>query len=114
MTFFCFCISSVEVERCIVGLEQGVDERSDRCSLCQHQQTAEQHDHSEDRNEPEFLPHSKKGPELAKKGHQLLGARIFMISGWGYGIAYDPIAGRYPIKTTKTMKGCIFFACAYQ
>src|SRR5882672_7226504 len=51
----------------ILRSEQGVDERSHRRALCEHDQATEQQEHDDDRVKPELLPLFHKCPELKDK-----------------------------------------------
>src|SRR5215469_15662200 len=50
-------------------LKKRVDERRERRGLRHDQHGAEKDDHNEQRQEPEFLPDSKKSPKIAQKAH---------------------------------------------
>ena len=55
----------------VVTLEEGVDEGGDGGALAQHQKTAQEDDHDENRKQPEFLANPHEGPKLDDETHDL-------------------------------------------
>lgn len=57
--------------RMAVTLEEGINEGCDGGTLAQHQKTAQEDDHDENGQQPEFLANLHEGPKLGDETHDV-------------------------------------------